>query len=112
MRSDLSTWERSGLASGRCEASTHGQSLLVPRFEVALTVIAALRTARRAVAIGLGLVAGARLLAAGALDQHAAALAVGDQAALAGRLERLFAAPSIGRFGFRPCGRLAMPPPG
>src|SRR5260370_33839967 len=109
MRSDLSPWERCGRARGRFEASTHGQSLLVPRLEVALTVIAALRTARRAVAIGLGLVAGARLLAAGAPDQHAAALAVGDQAALAGRLERLFAARSIGRFGVRLSGRAAMP---
>src|SRR6202790_3871387 len=72
--------------------------LLVLRLQVALAVIAALRAARRAVACGLGLVAGARFLAAGALHQHAAALAVGDQAALAGRLERLFAARGIGRF--------------
>src|ERR1035438_9437339 len=62
---------------------------LVPRLEITLAVIAALRPARRAIAIG---VARARLLAAGALHQHAAALAVGDQRALAGRLERLFAA--------------------
>src|SRR5258708_19143751 len=108
MRSDLSPWERCGRARGRFEASTHGQSLLVPRLEVALAVIAALRTARRAVAVGLGLVAGARLLAAGALHQHAAALAVSDQTALAGGLERLFAARSIGRFGFPLCGRLAL----
>src|SRR5450756_262533 len=72
--------------------STIEPPLLVARLEVALAVIAALRAARRAVAAGLGLVARARLLAAGALHQHAAALAVGDQAALAGGLERFFAA--------------------
>src|SRR5258708_26939072 len=65
--------------------------LLVARLEVALAVIAALRAARRAVAIGLFLVARAGFLAPGALHQHAAALAVGNQATLAGRLERLFA---------------------
>src|SRR4051794_6894064 len=69
--------------------------LLVARLQVALAVIAALRTARRAVAVGFFLVAGAGFVAAGALHQHPAALAVGDQAALAGRLERLLAA----RFG-------------
>ena len=67
-------------------------ALLVPRLQIALAVVAALRTARRAVAGGFGLVAGAGFVAAGALHQHAAALAVGDQAALAGRLERLLAA--------------------
>src|SRR5260221_6819468 len=66
--------------------------LLVPRREIALAVIAALGAARRAVAIGLGLVARARVRAAGALHQHAAALAIGNQRALAGRLERLLAA--------------------
>src|SRR6476660_2051287 len=71
-------------------------ALLVPRLQIALAVIAPLRAPRRAVAAGLGLVARARLLAAGALHQHAAALAVGDQAALAGRLERLLAARRIG----------------
>src|ERR1700690_2053095 len=83
------------------------EPLLVPRLQVALAVIAALRTPRRSVAAGLGLVAGTRLLAAGTLHQHAAALAVGDQAALAGRLERLFAARRRARFipGF--CFRLA-----
>src|SRR5258708_15030698 len=111
MRSDLSPWERCGRARGRFEASTHGQSLLVPRLEVALAVIPALRTARRAVAVGLGLVAGARLLAAGALHQYAAALAVGDQAALAGGLEKLFAARSIGRFGLPASGTLRLPRP-
>src|SRR5882672_5914645 len=65
--------------------------LLVPRLQIALAVIAALRTARRAVAVGLFLVAGAGFVAAGALHQHAAALAVGNQAALAGQLERLLA---------------------
>src|SRR5512139_3728242 len=65
--------------------------LLVPRLQIALAVIAALRAARRAVAIGFVLVARASLLAAGALHQHAAALAVGDQRALARRLERLLA---------------------
>src|ERR1700674_1224747 len=66
--------------------------LLVARLQIALAVITALGAPWRAVAVGLGLVAGARLLAAGALHQHAAALAVGDQSALAGRLERLFLA--------------------
>src|SRR5882757_3937630 len=66
--------------------------LLVPWFQIALAVIAALRAAWRAVAVGFGFVARAGFVAAGALHQHAAALAVGDQAALAGGLERLFAA--------------------
>src|SRR5215218_3390119 len=65
--------------------------LLVPRLQIALAVIAALRAARRAVAVGFLLVARAGLLAAGALHQHAAALAVGNQPILAGRLERFFA---------------------
>src|SRR5258708_19735366 len=105
MRSDLSPWERCGRARGRFEASTHGQSLLVPRLEVALAVIPALRTARRAVAVGLGLVAGARLLAAGALHQYAAALAVGDQPPLSPRLSKLFSPPHTPPFPFPP------PPP-
>src|SRR6476661_387608 len=67
-------------------------ALLVPRLQIALAVIAPLRAPRRAVAAGFGLVARARLLAAGALHQHAAALAVGDQAAFSSLLERLFAA--------------------
>src|SRR5436305_14337000 len=66
--------------------------LLVARLQIALAVIAALRATRRAVAVGFELVARAGLLAAGALHQNAAALAVGDQAAFAGRLERLFVA--------------------
>src|SRR5260221_986171 len=79
--------------------------LLVARLQVALAVIAALRAARRAVAARLFLVAGAGFLAAGALHQHTAALAVGDQPALAGRLERLLAARRLVvarllRFGF------------
>src|SRR5580765_564926 len=65
--------------------------LLVPRLQVALAVIATLRAARRAVAIGLFLVACAGLIAAGALHQHAAALAVGDQRTFSRRLERLLA---------------------
>src|SRR6185312_13755870 len=65
--------------------------LLVLRLQIALAVIAALGAARRAVAVGLVLVTGAGLLAAGALNQHAAALAVGDQRAFVGRLERLLA---------------------
>src|SRR3954467_5273068 len=69
--------------------TTRIAQLLVPRRQIALAVIAALGTARRAVAGGLILVAGARLVAAGALHQHAAALAVRDQPAFAGRLERL-----------------------
>src|SRR6266700_1631656 len=72
--------------------TTRISALLVSRLEIALAVIAALRSARRTVAIGLSLVARARLFAAGALHQHAAALAVGDQGALARWLERLLAA--------------------
>src|SRR5450631_2483304 len=72
--------------------------LLVPRLQVALAVIAALRAAWRAVAIGFSFVARTRFLAAGALHQNATALAVGDQAALAGRLERFFAARLGGLF--------------
>src|SRR5437868_11035626 len=67
------------------------RALLVSRLEIALTVIAALRAARRTVTVGFGLVARPRLFAAGALHQHAAALAVGDQGALARWLERLLA---------------------
>ena len=74
------------------------QALLVPRRQIALAVIAALGAARRAVAVGLFLVAGAGLLAAGALHQHAAALAVGDQRAFSGRLEWLLAARRVSRF--------------
>src|SRR3978361_2480320 len=61
------------------------QTSLVPRLDIALAVVAALRTARRAVARGLGLVAGAGFVAAGALHQDAATLAVGDHAPLGGR---------------------------
>src|SRR5882757_8050214 len=75
--------------------TTRIAQLLVARLQVALAVITALRTARRAVAAGLFLVARTGLVAAGALHQHAAALAVGDQPALAGRLERFFAARSL-----------------
>src|SRR5206468_1332380 len=50
---------------------------------------AALWTARRPVAVGLVLVAGTGFLTSGALHQHAAALAIGDQTALTCRLERL-----------------------
>src|SRR5947199_408726 len=79
---------------------------LVSRLEIALAVIAALGAARRAVAGILFLIAGARLLAAGALHQHAAALAVADQPALAGRLDRFLAArrlvPIISFVLFRP----------
>src|ERR1700740_265822 len=79
------------------------RTLLVARLQIAFAVIAALRTPWRAVAASFGLGARARFLAAGALHQHAAALAIGDQAALAGRLERLLAARRIGLFtlGFR-----------
>src|SRR5260221_827735 len=85
--------------------TTRITQLLVARLQVALAVIAALRAARRAVAAGLFLVARTGLVAAGALHQHAAALAVGDQPALAGRLERLLAARRLVvarllRFGF------------
>src|SRR5690349_17749582 len=62
--------------------------LLVLRLQVALAVIAALRTARRAVTIGLFLVARTGFLAAGALHQHAAALAVGNHASLGHGLGR------------------------
>src|SRR5437763_17083574 len=66
--------------------------LPVLRLQIALAVIAALRAARRAIAVGLVLIAGAGLLAAGTLHQHAAALAVGDQRTFSRRLERLLAA--------------------
>src|SRR6185295_16768199 len=78
--------------------TTRMVQLLVPRRQIALAVIAPLGAARRAVAVGLFLVAGAGLLAAGALHQHAAALAVGNQRALSGRLERLLAAQRVRRF--------------
>src|SRR2546430_5541660 len=78
--------------------TTRIAQLLVPRRQIALAMIAALRAARRAVAVGLFLVAGASLLAAGALHQHAAALTVGDQRAFSRRLERLFAAQRFGLF--------------
>src|SRR5438270_2033341 len=71
--------------------TTRMRALLVSRLEIALAVIAALRAARRTVTVGFGLVARPRLFAAGALHQHAAALAVGDQGALARWLERLLA---------------------
>src|SRR5689334_6427595 len=76
--------------------TTRIAKLLVPRLEIALAVIAALGAARRAIAVGLVLVTGAGFLAAGALHQHAAALAVGDQRAFARRLERLLAARRVG----------------
>src|SRR2546423_395756 len=72
--------------------------LLVPRRQIALAVIATLRAARRAVAVGLFLVAGASLLAASTLHQHAAALPIGDQRAFPGRLERLLAARRVSLF--------------
>src|SRR5262245_9585698 len=75
------------------------RTLLVPRLQIALAVIAALGTARWAVAVGLGLVALARFVTAGTLHQHAAALAVVDH----GALERLLLARCIvvARGGFR-----------
>src|SRR5436190_9303014 len=76
--------------------TTRIAQLLVPRRQIALAVIAALRAARRAVAVGLFLIARPRLLAAGTLHQHPAALAVGDQRAFSRRLERLFAARRFG----------------
>src|SRR4051812_34090346 len=78
--------------------TTRIAQLLVPRRQIALAVIATLGAARRAVAVGLVLVAGAGLVAAGALHQHAAALAVGDQRALPSGLERLLAARRVGLF--------------
>src|SRR6266581_7500602 len=78
--------------------TTRIAQLLVPRLQVALAVIAALRAARWAVTIGLLLVARTGFVAAGTLHQHPAALAVGNQAALAGRLERLFTARLGGLF--------------
>src|SRR5712671_720780 len=94
------------------ERNSLGEPSLVPRLQIALAVIAALRASRRAVATGFGLVARAGFLAAGALHQHAAALAVGDQAAFSRRLERLFAAWCIGLFVFRFCASFAMHRPG
>src|SRR6266851_5671284 len=88
-------------------SKTH-QASVVPRLQIALAVIAAQRAPRRAVAAGFGLIARARFVAAGALDQHPAALAVGDQAVLAGRLERLFRARRRRLFVVRFCLRLAL----
>src|SRR4051812_41639552 len=81
--------------------TTRIAQLLVPRRQIALAVIATLGAARRAVAVGLFLVAGAGLVAAGALHQHAATLAVRDQRAFPGRLERLLAARRFSRFVVR-----------
>src|SRR5437763_5023681 len=78
--------------------TTRIAQLLVPRRQIALAVIAALRAARRAITVGLFLIAGAGLLAAGTLHQHAAALAVGDQRAFPGRFEWLLAARRVSRF--------------
>src|SRR5437763_14078102 len=83
--------------------TTRIAQLLVLRLQIALAVIAALGAARRAVTVGLVLIAGAGLLAAGTLHQHAAALAIGDQRAFSRRLERLLAArrfslPVVGLF--------------
>src|SRR5947207_3846862 len=78
--------------------TTRIAQLLVLRLQIALAVIAALGAARRAIAVGLVLVAGAGLLAAGTLHQNAAALAVRDQRAFPGRLERLLAARRFGLF--------------
>src|SRR5258707_15243557 len=75
--------------------------LLVARLQVALAVIAALRAARRAVAVGFFLIARAGFVAAGALHQHAAALAVGDQAALAGGVEPVLATRRVTLFALR-----------
>src|SRR5579863_10124971 len=88
--------------------TTRMPPLLVPRLEIALAVIAALWAPWRAVAICLQFVAGACLFAAGTLHQHAAALAIGDQAAFASRLERLFAARHFSLVLLRRCGRRAM----
>src|SRR3954453_19271636 len=64
-------------------------------------MVAALRAARRAVAVGLFLVAGAGFVASGALHQDAAALAVGNETAFSRRLERLLFARDgiVGGFG-------------
>src|SRR6266702_7731393 len=86
--------------------TTRIANLLVLWLQIALAVIAALGAARRAVAVGFVLVAGAGFLAAGTLHQHAAPLAIGDQRTLAGRLERLLAARGI-LFGFGRGGRIA-----
>src|SRR4051794_5073658 len=68
--------------------------------EVALAVVAALRASRRAVAVGLALVADPGFVAAAPLHQHTAALAVGDQRVFAGSLERLFTARRVAAGGF------------
>src|SRR6185437_10031374 len=75
--------ERRECASkGPKELDAHREALLVPRLEVALAMIAALGATRRAIAGILLLVARPRLRAAGALYQHAAALAVIDERTL------------------------------
>src|SRR4051812_35447600 len=60
--------------SGRRLRLSERSASLFQRLQIALAVVAALRAARRAVAVGLEFVALARLLAARALHQHAAAL--------------------------------------
>src|SRR6516165_4649259 len=85
--------------------------LLFPRLEIALAVIAAFGTPRRAIAVGFSFVTRPRFLAAATLHQHAAALAIGDQAALARRLERLLAARRGGFVERRIFGRLIMDRP-
>jgi hypothetical protein len=64
--------------------------LFFPRPKIALAVIAAFGTPWRAEAARFFIVAGTRLFAASPLYQHAAALAIGDQAAFADGLERFF----------------------
>src|SRR5579864_7458078 len=72
------------------------RTLSIPWLQVALAVITALRATRRTIAGRLFLVARARLFAAGALDQHATTLAVGNQPAFPRRSDRLL---DLGDFG-------------
>src|SRR6185312_5764413 len=90
-RADVARGRRGQIAALQSSAD-HAHRLLIPRLQVALAVIAALGTARRAITGILFFVARPRLLAAGALHQYAAALAVRNQRALACGLERLFLA--------------------
>src|SRR6185437_13616360 len=67
-------------------------ALFVPRLEITLAVIAASGAPWRAVTGGFGVVAGTRVRAARSLHQHAAALAISDQAAFAARPGAVIAA--------------------
>src|SRR6516165_11813927 len=87
-RPDFARGRRGEIASLQSTAN-HAHALFVPRLKITLTVIAAPGSPRRTVAAGFKLVAGSRLVAARSLHQHATALAIGHERALAGGFESL-----------------------